>query len=123
MAIHHSTKIAVLMTLIMCSMSFSSLPHPPDGYDITEQDDSRPIIDYSSLEEEESHDMFWSTEARALTGVQKFLVIDAKWPNHENSRWTSTELEDIFDDTISEIFLMRTFGITIRTPFIPFLFF
>ncbi|MEC7436135.1 MAG: hypothetical protein VYB27_03560, partial [Candidatus Thermoplasmatota archaeon] len=102
MTIHHSTKIAVLLTLIMCSMSFSSLPHPPDGYDITEQEDSRPIIDYSSLEE--PHDMFWSTEARALTGVQKFLVIDAKWPNHANSRFSSAELDDLFDETLSDFF-------------------
>ncbi|MEC8383822.1 MAG: hypothetical protein VXZ89_00290, partial [Candidatus Thermoplasmatota archaeon] len=83
-------------------MSFSSLPHPPDGYDITEQEDSRPIIDYSSLEE--AHDMFWSTEARALTGVQKFLVIDAKWPNHANSRFSTAELDDLFDETLSDFF-------------------
>ena len=102
MTIQNSTKIAVFIALVMCSMSFSSLSRPSDGYNITEQNDSMPIIDYSSLEE--PHDMFWSTEARALTGVQKFLVIDAKWPNHDNSRWTSAELEDLFDDTISDFY-------------------
>ena len=102
MTIHHSTKIAVFIAIVMCSMSFNSLSHPSDGYNITEQDDSRPIIDYSSLEE--PHDMFWSTEARALTGVQKFLVIDAKWPNHANSRFSSAELDDLFDVTISDFF-------------------
>ena len=102
MTIHNSTKIAVFIAIVMCSMSFNSLSHPSDGYNITEQEDSRPIIDYSSLEE--PHDMFWSTEARALTGVQKFLVIDAKWPNHANSRFSSAELDDLFDVTISDFF-------------------
>jgi hypothetical protein len=68
-----------------------------------ETDNSRTsTIDYSLLEE--PHDMYWTTEARALSGVQKFLVIDAKWPNHANSRFSNAELDDLFDVTISDFF-------------------
>ncbi|MBA45204.1 MAG: hypothetical protein CMB31_01275, partial [Euryarchaeota archaeon] len=102
MRISSSNRIAIFLILIMCSMSFSSLPHPSENYKAVDQEESKPLIDYSSLEE--SHDMHWTTEARALTGVQKFLVIDAKWPNHANSRFSNAELDDLFDVTISNFF-------------------
>lgn len=63
---------------------------------------NQPVIDYSLLEE--PHEMAWGAEARALTGQQKFLVIDAKWPNHANSRWSNAELDNLFDNTISDFF-------------------
>jgi M6 family metalloprotease-like protein len=104
MALKTNVTASILLTLIMLlSIGMNPVNVWDSDNDDRTNDTDRTVIDYSALMEE-SHEMAWGVSARALTGEQKFLVIDAKWSDHTNSRWTTNELDDLFDDTISDFF-------------------
>jgi M6 family metalloprotease-like protein len=104
MALKTNVTASILLTLIMLlSIGMNPVNVWDSDNDDRTNDTDRTVIDYSALMEE-SHEMAWGVSARALTGEQKFLVIDAKWPDHSNSRWTTNELDDVFDVTLSDFY-------------------